>query len=163
MPIVAFQNYREAPLVVVVEPMGERHEVPHRATLGIRYTLENGAEDRSTSVVGDQEIGFWCDAASVEVDIVYPAPFDNLLWDICVKLGFCGSVIDDEPSHVCDLIPESGSVTAEQFADLVMQAEGFAKDSWRESLAARFVEHFGEAVVPAERLQMNLRSPFDSA
>lgn len=163
MPILCFENHQSEPLIIVIAPRDDRHEVPHLATIGIRYELAEGVEDHCYSVVADQEIEFWCNAEGVDVDIVYPGPFDRLLWDICVGHGFCGSVIDGKPSHVCDLIPASGTVTAGQFADLVIQAEGCARDSWRESLSAKFVEHFGASVVQAERLQTNVRRPFDPA
>jgi hypothetical protein len=161
MPIVAFENRRTAPLELVVEPMGERHEVPHLATVGIRYTLEDGVEDFSTSVVGDQDIEFWCNAASVEVDIVYPSPFDRLLWDICVNLGFCGGLMNGEPTHVSDLIPEAGVLGAAAFADLVIRADGGGPTRLRQALEAKFVEHLGVPVVPVEQLKGNHRRPFD--
>lgn len=167
MPIVAFQNYRAALLELVIEPMGERHEVPHLATAGIRYTLDEGTEDRSTSVVGDDRIEFWCDAKSVEVDIVLPSPFESLLWDICANLGFCGGLVNGEPTHVGDLVPKSGSLSAEAFADFAIFAEGAwpnadeARLRWGRTLEAKFVEHLGAPLVPVGLLKESHRRPFD--
>lgn len=167
MPIVAFENLRTGTLELVIEPDAGTYEVPHLATAGIRYALDEGTEDRSTSVVGEQRIEFWCNAASVEVDIVHPSPFSRLLWDICVNLGFCGGLVKGEPTHVSDLLPEAGPIGAEAFADLVLGAEGdepFADEArlrWRARLAAKFVEHLGAPAVPVEPLKRIGRRPFD--
>jgi hypothetical protein len=167
MPIVAFENLRTETLELAIEPDGRSYEVPHLATAGIRYALDEGAEDRSTSVVWEQRIEFWCNAAGVEVDVVRPSPFERLLWDICVNLGFCGGLVKGEPTHVSDLLPESGPIGADAFADLVLSAEGdepFADEArlrWRDRLAAKFVEHLGAPAVPVELLKRIRRRPFD--
>jgi hypothetical protein len=168
MPIVAFENRRPATLNLVIEPKGERYEVPHLATVGIRYSLDEEAEDRCTSVVGEDDIEFWCDAATVEVDIVHALPISRLLWDICVQLGFCGGIVEGKPTHVQDLIPGSGFISAQAFAELAISAEGGEPETdearlrhWRDILAAKFVEHLGGAVAPVEALRGIERRPFD--
>lgn len=167
MPIVAFQNYRTETLRVEIEPIGQLLELPQRSTAGIRYTVNAGDEDRSTTVMTDGAIEFWCNAQSVEVDIVHPSAFENLLWELCVELGFCGGLVDGVPTHVCDLLPEDGSISAETFAALAIQAEGTWPDPeaarlrWGKTIEEKFVEHLGAAVVPVGRLKETGRRPFD--
>lgn len=83
-----------------------------------------------------------------------PTRFDGLLHDLCVGLGFCGCVSDEgEARDVTRLIPASGEVTAEQFADWVIQADWprgyddpeFAafRQKWLKTIAQRFVKHMG--------------------
>ncbi|MBL0924802.1 MAG: hypothetical protein IBJ12_10105 [Sphingomonadaceae bacterium] len=50
--------------------------------------------------------------------------FDALLQWTCVQFGYCGGVVDDEPRHVTDYFPESGHVSANQFAYWAFLAEG---------------------------------------
>lgn len=170
MPIVDFQNYRTAPLRLVIEPAGLEYEVAHLGTAGVRYSLAEGEEDRSTSVVGDDRIEFWCNAAKVEVDVVAALPVTKLLWHICVDLGFCGGLVDGEPTYVADLIPASGLISAESFANLAIRADGSdpSRDDaktrgWREKLEAKFIEHLGSPVVPVETLKRSERRPFDAS
>lgn len=121
------------------------------------------------SVLGDDDsIEFWCDAVDVEVDVVGPSGMSRLLWDICVNLGFCGGLMDGEPTDVLDLLPPAGPVTAAMFAKLAVVADGAKPDGveaqlrrWGPSLEAKFVEHLGASVVPAETLRKTERRPFD--
>jgi len=153
-------------LRLVIEPLHEHYEVPHLATAGIRYRPDEGEEDRSTSVVGEDQIDFWCNAHAVEVDIVHPSPYEKLLWDICVNLGFCGGLVNGVPTHVSDLLPADGTIDAEAFAALAIQAEGGwdvdqARRRWSETLEAKFVEHLGSREVPVGALKEIQRRPFD--
>lgn len=80
--------------------------------------------------------------------------YDALQHAICVELGFCGSIVQNKPSHVDDFIPESGRVTAEQFARWVVQAEGMAPDDpsmapHLKAITAAFIRHMGASVVDA--------------
>lgn len=167
MPIVVFQNYRTATLKLVIEPGGDVHQVPQLAEVGMRYTLDDGAEDRSTSIVADDRIEFWCNAQSVEVDVVQPSPYQKLLWALCVDLGFCGGIVDGVPTHVSDLLPADGLISAETFANLAIRAEGGwpiveeGRLRWGEALEAKFLEHLGAAVVPVKTLKESQRRPFD--
>jgi hypothetical protein len=36
MPVAQFKNRNETPLVLSVEPWGDKHEIPHLATAGMR-------------------------------------------------------------------------------------------------------------------------------
>ena len=85
------------------------------------------------------------------------AGYNALMHEVCVGLGFCGSVIKGEPSHVDFLIPEHGPVSAEQFADWVFQAEGTtdveAIARFSSVLRGAFVRHMGSPVVDAARLK----------
>jgi len=86
--------------------------------------------------------------------------FGTLMNEICVRLGFCGSLVDDQPRHVSDYIPEHGPVTVDQFVHWVLIAEGWddtefpeRNKRWRRELQAAFVKHMGADVVDASRLR----------
>ncbi|RZJ05992.1 MAG: hypothetical protein EON89_01410 [Brevundimonas sp.] len=85
------------------------------------------------------------------------AAYDNLLEDLCARLGFCGSVVDERPMHVDDLLPRSGIVTAEIFADALFRAEGWDPEgseagTFRSSVRDAFVRHFGGTEIDAALL-----------
>lgn len=86
--------------------------------------------------------------------------YNSLMREVCVGLGFCGSVIDGEPCHVDMFIPESGPITADQFIDWVFKAEGMTNvgDMRRFNAALRtaFVQHMGGAVVDASMLKWDV-------
>ena len=84
--------------------------------------------------------------------------YDALLREICVGLGFCGSVVGGQPLHVDKFIPERGTVSADQFVDWVLRAEGI--DPGEEgalkhagSLRDAFVRHMGSEAVDAQLLK----------
>jgi hypothetical protein len=80
--------------------------------------------------------------------------------EVCVGLGFCGSVINDEPRHVDDFIPASGPVTADQFVDWLFQAEGKNPtmfEQHRRAIKAAFVRHMGSSTVDAKHLHWQHR------
>lgn len=167
MPIAVFENTTEKPLTFVVEPNLERYEVPHLARIGVRYSFEEGAVERTFADFGGGVIRFWCESETREIELVYPTPFDLLLFDVCVRLGFCGGLVNDKPTHVKRLLPTTGTVTAEEFANLAISAECDQRSSpekelrWATKLADAFIEHLGAASVPAETLVQNLAQPFD--
>ena len=166
MPIMVFENRNEATLILTVGPWEHRHEVPHLAEAGIRYAVTEGSEDRSYSSVSELGIEFWCNADSYEIDIVLPSPKDRLLWEICVLGGWCGGLVDGEPCHVQDLVPKTGIVTAEEFAQLTVKADGWPrsappKEHHLRWLEAKFVEHLGGPSADAEILHHFTRRPFD--
>lgn len=85
------------------------------------------------------------------------SPYDRLLDEICVGLGFCGDVIDGRPTHVDDYIPDSGTVGVEQFVDWVLLAEGMDLNEadalkYRDCLREAFIRHMGSDQVDAKRL-----------
>jgi hypothetical protein len=156
MPISVFENRFEEPITFVLEPDEVRYELPPLARIGIRYSSGSGTVDRTFADIGERTIRFWCDSEVRDVEIVEPNAFDLLLWDICVKGGCCGG----PAAHVTDLLPSGGVVTAEEFARLVIQAEGGGgNEGW---LAAKFVERMGSSSMPAETLVQNLSGPFDA-
>ncbi|SER60650.1 hypothetical protein [Sphingobium sp. YR768] len=166
MAIIEFENGDETTLILVVEPWGDRHEVPHLARVGLRYVLSENAEDRSYSVVSERKIELWCNADSYDIDIVFPSPCDMLMWDICVRGGWCGGIVDGKPVRVDDLIATSGTVTAEDFARLAVRADGGSGGELRETqhlrwLEAKFVEHLGGASVDAAMFRRTARRPFE--
>lgn len=79
------------------------------------------------------------------------AGYDALMHEVCVGLGFCGSVVRGKPLHVDFLIPSEGPVTADQFVDWVLEAEGMdSRDqTHRAALKDAFIRHMGAAVVDA--------------
>ena len=165
MTILNFENQQEEPLLLVLEPWGDEHVVPHLATAGVRLVPEDGAQQRYTCCVGERRIALWCEGASYEIDIVRPSRFDLLLWDICVRGGWCGGIVDGAPSFVTDLLPDTGMVTARGFAELAIRADGLPESEslpetqirWLEEAFARF---FDPAGVPAATLRRNLALPF---
>lgn len=168
VPIVTFYNRRKDALVLVVQPFGQKHEVPHRSEAGIRYELQAGGEDRSYCDVSDCQVDFWCNADSYEFEIVHPSPQDNLLWDICINGGWCGGLVDGKPCHVLDLIPATGMVTAREFAELAVRADGWPPadalpEKYLQWLEGKFVEHLEAEAVSCEKLHRLTPSPFSEA
>ena len=63
---------------------------------------------------------------------------------VCVKWGFCNR-LDLE-----DFIQPDGTISAETFARMTLEAEGFMPDhepKWFRKLRNRFTEHFGSAQI----------------
>jgi hypothetical protein len=86
------------------------------------------------------------------------AAYHKLLEEVCVRLGFCGSLVDDQPLHVDQLLPRSGSISANSFADALFKAEGWvldggAADQHRASVCDAFVRHMGAFEVDAQLLR----------
>lgn len=84
--------------------------------------------------------------------------FDALMHEVCVERGG-GSVVDDRPMHLTDFLPESGEVTADQFADWIFEADGVDPDEDREKwqrhiddLRDAFKRHMGEFSVDVQQL-----------
>lgn len=90
-------------------------------------------------------------------------PYNALMHEVCVGHGWCGSIVNDEPSHVDDFIPASGPVTASQFVDWLFEADGMDPDTdpgkWqkhKDALRDAFIRHMGADVVDASRLKWEL-------
>lgn len=165
MPIVEFENRNELPLVLIVQPWGDEHEVLHLATAGIRYSLKDGAEDRCYTVVANGKVEFWCNADCYDLEIVNPSAWHRLTWDICVNGGWCGGIVDGNPTTVDDLLPRTGEISAQQFAEFVIRADGWPngeqfEDKHLRWLEAKFIEHLGAASVGTEVLRYNAARPF---
>lgn len=166
MTIVQFENRLRDDLTLIVQPWNESHTVPHLAVAGLRYLLSDKIEDRSFSSVGEGEIEFWCDADSYEIEIVLPSAFDRLLWDICVVGGWCGGIVNGNPAHVTDFLPVTGEVSAFQFAQSAMRADGWSDgepidEKHLQWLKSRFVKHMGGETESSAGLTQNLRRPFE--
>jgi len=89
--------------------------------------------------------------------------YDALMHEVCVGQGWCGGIVNDEPSHVDNFIPDSGPVTADQFVDWLFEAEGldpYAElDKWqkhKDVLRNAFTRHMGGDVVEASALKWNV-------
>jgi hypothetical protein len=97
----------------------------------------------------------------------HPNAFDGMMQEFCVNLDYCGGVKDGEPLHVTHFIPETGPVSADQFARWLIVADGLDPDRLSTSelrrligqLTAVFVKHMGADVVDAS----NLRSEYPGA
>lgn len=80
--------------------------------------------------------------------------YDNLLEELCVRFGFCGSVVDDQPRQVDQFFPNSSKLTDEEFADALFKSEGWDPDGpdarkFRPSVCAVFVRHMGGTKIDA--------------
>ena len=78
-------------------------------------------------------------------------------------MGWCGGIVNDQPFHVGDLIPERGPVTAEQFTDWLFQANGMDPyenlEKWqkhKDAIRDAFIRHLGSDVVDARALRWEL-------
>src|SRR5262249_27468447 len=91
----------------------------------------------------------------------HPTKFDGMMYEFCAGLGWCGTVKDGKPVLVTAFIPDTGSVTADQFGEWLMLAEGVDLNKvesswlkrWRRELREVFVKHMGAEVVDAEQLR----------
>jgi hypothetical protein len=92
-----------------------------------------------------------------------PNAFDGMMHQFCAKLGWCGAMRDGKPLHVSDFVPETGPVTADEFARWLVMADGLNPDQLSRSqlgeLAEVFVKHMGASIVDASELRSGLRTP----
>jgi len=92
-----------------------------------------------------------------------PNAFDGMMHQFCVELGWCGGVKDGKPLHVSDFIPETGPVSADEFARWLILVDGLNPDQLSRSefnqLIEVFVKHMGASVVDANKLRSGLRTP----
>ncbi len=92
-----------------------------------------------------------------------PTKLDGMMYEFGVRLGWCGTgaVKDGKPAHVTDLIPDAGPVSADQFVEWLILADGVDLNKvgssqlkrWRRELKAVFVKHMGADVVDAAQLR----------
>lgn len=84
-------------------------------------------------------------------------PFDSLMPFTCVGMGYCGSFRDGEHRHVTHRIPESGTITADQFVEWVIWADFGSPEltpvQHKQQLRDMFVRLMGADVVDARRLR----------
>ena len=75
--------------------------------------------------------------------------------EVCVGMGYCGSVVDGEPRHLDMYIPESGPVTADDFVNWLFLAEGLDPigSAHADNIRKAFIEHMGGEVVDARELK----------
>ncbi|MBA15925.1 MAG: hypothetical protein CMN73_06180 [Sphingomonas sp.] len=167
MPIFVYENEGDEDVTFILSPKEEEFRIPPLARIGVRYEIGPGQCDRTFLSVGRHLVTFWCEAAVRETEIVFPGPFDLLLASLA-RRGFCGGIVNDQPTHVCDLLPASGMISAEAFSTLVLRAEGDGNDlsrdieRWLDSLKALFIEHMGSDRVPVALLRQNVAQPFDA-
>ena len=83
--------------------------------------------------------------------------------EVCVERGWCGSIVNGEPCHVDHFIPEAGPVSANQFVDWLLMAEGIdtnaEPEKWHEHqevLRDAFVRHLGSEAVDTSVLKWDL-------
>jgi hypothetical protein len=91
-----------------------------------------------------------------------PTKFDGMMYEFCVRLGWCGATVKDgKLVLITDFIADTGSVTADQFVEWLMLADGVDLNKvgssqlkrWRRELNAVFVKHMGAEVVDAAQLR----------
>lgn len=89
--------------------------------------------------------------------------YNALMHEVCVGRGWCGGIVNGKPSHVDDLIPETGPVSAEQFVEWLFQADGVDPSSepakWakhKDALREAFVRHMGADVIDASALKWDV-------
>ncbi|MEO0894644.1 MAG: hypothetical protein AAFY35_18765 [Pseudomonadota bacterium] len=88
------------------------------------------------------------------------SPYEALLHDVCVRLGFCGGMVDGKPSHVSDFIPDEGSVSAKQFSNWVFLAEGMEEPlsqpfiDMKRDIERLFVKHLSAEAVDVSILKI---------
>ena len=80
-----------------------------------------------------------------------------LLWDVCVRLGFCGGEYKATIYDMLDAVP----VTAAKFANMILTFEGCDLDHrCRTNLEGMFGEMFGDRFAPkiteSERIALGL-------
>lgn len=79
--------------------------------------------------------------------------FDGLLHKLCVGWGFCGG-----DKRATDLLPPAGSITASEFADFVLHAEGAQPldslwQDWHEKIAKEFLQIYGHEPIDVADLK----------
>lgn len=80
--------------------------------------------------------------------------------EVCVDRGWCGSIVHGRPLHVTDFLPDSGVVTADQFACWLFAADGVDPDEdrakWQfhlDGLRDAFIRHMGAEAADVQRLR----------
>lgn len=81
----------------------------------------------------------------------------KLTQDVCVRLGFCGGVVDNRALHVDQFVPKSGPVTADAFATALFRGEGWEPEGpearkYRPAVCDAFVRYMGGSEVDASLL-----------
>jgi hypothetical protein len=88
-----------------------------------------------------------------------PNKFDGMMYELIVGLAWdCRCFKNGKPVDITDFIPETGPVSADQFARWVIMAEGLDPDQKKyrrriPQLKGVFVKHMGSEVVDASRLR----------
>jgi 2-haloacid dehalogenase len=130
-------------------------------------------DDVAKNVAGAESVGIaghqFVDAETLERELFRRGyfrdepGFNALMEDCCVGWGWCGGIVDGEPSHVDMFIPESGPVSAYQFVDWLFEAEGVDwtgdPDKWgkhRDGLREVFIRHMKSETVDASALKWDL-------
>ena len=86
-----------------------------------------------------------------------PNKFDGMMHEFCVGLGFCGSVRDGKPLHVTDFVPEAGTVSADEFVQWIISAEGLEGYDDARHLKEVFIKHMGTVAVDVSNLRSDYR------
>ena len=91
-----------------------------------------------------------------------PTKFDGMMHEFGVGLGWCGGTVKDgKLALLRDFIPDTGSVSVDQFVEWLILADGVDLNRvgspqlkrWRRELKAVFVKHMGSEVVDAAQLR----------
>jgi hypothetical protein len=90
-----------------------------------------------------------------------PTKFDGMMHEFVVGLGWSARTVKDgKLVHLRDFIPDTRSVTADQFVEWLILLDGVENmvgssqlKRWRRELKAVFVKHMGAEVVDATQLR----------
>jgi hypothetical protein len=100
------------------------------------------------------------DSSSVSTRKMPKNRFSELMHFACVRYGYCGGLVDGKFLHVTDFIPENGDVSASEFAEWVMLADGCTPESsarhyqrHKTVMELAFIKYMGAEVVPAQELR----------
>ncbi len=129
----------------------------------IAVSLDFGDYERDMTISRlDAPIGISTDGTWLTIfsrrERVEKTGYDALMNEVCVGMGFCGSIVDDEPRHVDMFIPPDGLVSADQFTDFLLKAEGMDPDDaeslpYKSGIRAAFVRHMNAEAVDARNLR----------
>lgn len=93
-------------------------------------------------------------------DMAQKAGYKALMHEVCVGHGWCGGLVNGQPSHVDFFIPDTGLVTADQFVNWIFLADGMdptaEREKWqkhKDGLRDAFIRHMGGDVVDASSLK----------
>jgi hypothetical protein len=80
--------------------------------------------------------------------------------EVCVELGYCGTIKEGKVSHVDFYVPSQGQVSADEFVEWVILAENLNPKttplSQKNAIKIAFVRHMGSYVVDATRLKWSV-------
>jgi hypothetical protein len=159
----------EYPSREVREPVKHLHVQSDGTTTTILTTSPDGAPVKmdavETSLLADLLRELSAPGFPDYVETPDSPGYEALTTEICVDMGFCGSIKHGRPLYVDLLIPPSGPVTADQFVEWVFLADDMnpneRPDKWqrhKDAIRAAFVRHMGAETVDARQLRYDFET-----